>query len=326
MKIQMLHHNDLPDLVIKRELNSSETALQENISYLHYHSVQGYYKEIAFEGVHISYGDLHLQQPVLIHFEAEDESVELHFALKGNSKANIKGAQEQIAFTSYQHNIIYANHVKGQFLWDKGNFQIFEINFQPSFFKKYLPDDSKFFEHFKTMMDKGNTQLMLPQHPVMTPDMLNAIREIIDCKRSGIYKKMFVEARIIELLLLQLEQAGTPEQKEQLSKTDIEKMYAVRDFIEQHLAEHHSLIELAHRFGTNEYTLKKGFKEVFNTTVFNYWNDLKMQNAKKLITEEALHINEIALNLGYKNPRHFSTAFKKHFGQTPTGLKNMMKR
>ena len=39
-------------------------------------------------------------------------------------------------------------------------------------------------------------------------------------------------------------------------------MYAIRDFIEQHIAETHSLIDLAHRFGTNEYALKKGFKEV----------------------------------------------------------------
>nr|WP_305051123.1 AraC family transcriptional regulator [Elizabethkingia bruuniana] len=32
------------------------------------------------------------------------------------------------------------------------------------------------------------------------------------------------------------------------------------------------------------------------------------------------------MTVGYKNPRHFSTAFKKHFGQTPTELKNFMKR
>ncbi|HAT3998734.1 TPA: helix-turn-helix transcriptional regulator [Elizabethkingia anophelis] len=321
-----LHHRDLPDLSIKKEFNTTGTTLSENISYLNHSFIHGSYREISFDGIHIGYGDLQLRQPALIRFEAEAESVELHFALQGNSTASIKGESEDISFSPYHHNIMYANQMKGHFLWDKGNIQIFEINFLPSFFKKYLPDDSTLFERFRTMMDKGNMQLMLPQHFMITPEMHHTIREILNCKRTGIYKKMFLEARTIELLLLQLEQINAPNDQISLSKSDCEKMYAIRDFIEQHIAETHSLIDLAHRFGTNEYALKKGFKEVFNTTVFNYWSSLKMQNAKKLILEESLHINEIALTVGYKNPRHFSTAFKKHFGHTPTELKNFIKR
>ena len=321
MKIQ-LHHHDLPDLSIKKEFSPAETGLKENISFLTHPYIQGSYREISFEGIHIGYGDIQLQREALIHFETDMESVELHFALKGNSTAAIKGDQHEISFTPYQHNIMYANQMKGHFLWEKGNIQVFEINFMPSFFKRYLPDDSSLFERFKKTMEQGNMQLMLPQHFMITQEMYYTIHEILNCKRTGIYKKMFLEARSIELLLLQLEQISTPEDQTSLSKSDCEKMHAVRDFIEQHIAESYSLIDLAHRFGTNEYALKKGFKEIFNTTVFGYWSNLKMQNARKLILEKSLHINEIALTVGYKNPRHFSTAFKKHFGQTPTELKN----
>ena len=66
-------------------------------------------------------------------------------------------------------------------------------------------------------------QLMLPQHFMITPEMHHTIREILNCKRTGIYKKMFLEARTIELLLLQLEQINAPNDQISLSKSDCEK-------------------------------------------------------------------------------------------------------
>ncbi|WP_185287953.1 AraC family transcriptional regulator [Chryseobacterium lactis] len=84
-----------------------------------------------------------------------------------------------------------------------------------------------------------------------------------------------------------------------------------------------SLIDLAHQVDTNEFTLKKGFKELFGTTVFNFWSDTKMEQAKKMLLEGDLNINEISELVGYKNPRHFSTAFKRKYHVIPSQLKKM---
>jgi len=72
---------------------------------------------------------------------------------------------------------------------------------------------------------------------------------------------------------------------------------------------------------TNEFTLKKGFKEVFGTTVFGFWNELKMQESKNLLLEHKLTVAEVSEKIGYKNPQHFSTAFKQYFGISPSRLK-----
>lgn len=82
-----------------------------------------------------------------------------------------------------------------------------------------------------------------------------------------------------------------------------------------------SLIELAHHVGTNEFTLKKGFKELFGTTVFGFWTDAKMNQAKLMITEQDMSISEVSDSIGYKNPRHFSAAFKRKFGVIPSQFK-----
>ncbi|WP_314058381.1 helix-turn-helix domain-containing protein [Empedobacter brevis] len=45
-----------------------------------------------------------------------------------------------------------------------------------------------------------------------------------------------------------------------------------------------------------------------------------MEYAKALLTEQHLTISEIAYLIGYKNQRHFSSAFKKKFGISPSQL------
>ncbi|ULT23854.1 helix-turn-helix transcriptional regulator [Sphingobacterium sp. E70] len=82
-----------------------------------------------------------------------------------------------------------------------------------------------------------------------------------------------------------------------------------------------TLVNLAHLVGTNEFTLKKGFKELFGTTVFGFWNDAKMEHAKKLILDKNMTIGEVSDAIGYKNQRHFSDAFRRKFGFPPSKLK-----
>lgn len=134
---------------------------------------------------------------------------------------------------------------------------------------------------------------------------------------------MFLESKIIELLLLQLEQFDDPvDAVLSIKPDDIEKIYIVRDFILDHLGESHSLMELARLAGTNEFTLKKGFKEVFGTTVFGFWGEAKMEKARKLLGDPDISVKEVADAVGYKHPQHFTAAFKRRFGILPSKFRN----
>jgi AraC-like DNA-binding protein len=148
------------------------------------------------------------------------------------------------------------------------------------------------------------------------------ITEIIQCNRKGMFKKMFLEAKVIELLLLQFEQLGEAQSTgSSLKRSDIDKIYAVREHIISNLDSTCSLINLALQVGTNEFTLKKGFKEIFGTTVFGFWNDVKMEQAKLMLTEQRMNVGEVSCHVGYKNQRHFSAAFKRKYGILPSELK-----
>jgi AraC-like DNA-binding protein len=82
-----------------------------------------------------------------------------------------------------------------------------------------------------------------------------------------------------------------------------------------------SIAALSRKAGINSMKLKTGFKQLFNTTVFGYLHTIRMQEAKRLLTEENMQVNEVADRIGYKYPHHFTAAFKRKFNITPSQLR-----
>ncbi|MDR4954602.1 AraC family transcriptional regulator [Chryseobacterium sp. ES2] len=321
-----LYDENLGNMLMERNYPSSyflhDGGIQECITQLIPPYGNGFYHEISFTHVHIGFGNIVLNKPLEIYLESDFDSVEMHFTLKGKSKAISGNFQKTVVFDSYQHNIIYAHHMEGRMEFEGPEMYVFEINLAPEFFKKFLPEHSGLFEIFRSSIDKQNSSLIQTEHNRITHEMYQILNDIIYCNRKGIFKRIYIEAKVNELLLLQLEQFLDSESlPSSLQKKDIEKMYAVRDYIVKNLNADSSLNDLAHLVGTNEFTLKKGFKELFGTTVFGYWNDLKMEQAKRMLLDSNLNISEISDHIGYKNPRHFSSAFKRKFNILPSQVR-----
>ncbi|MEM6734976.1 MAG: AraC family transcriptional regulator [Bacteroidota bacterium] len=285
--------------------------------------LEGFYKEIFFEGVHIGHGDFKLPKSMLVYFDTDMETIEMHFALQGRARAHSKSFQNEVRFKANQHNLIYTNEFKGAIEWcAEKEIKVFEVNLWPSFFKKYLPEGDLFYL-FRESIEKKEGAVLSPHNYHITPQMMTLIHQMMHCNRTGHFKRMFLESHVIELLMLQLEQISNHNRQMfcATNKQHQEKLYAAREILTQELAGELTLNSLAQRVGTNEFTLKKGFKELFGITVFGYWNQIKMQEARNLLIENIMNITEVSLHIGYKNPQHFSTAFKKHFGYSPSELK-----
>ena len=95
------------------------------------------------------------------------------------------------------------------------------------------------------------------------------------------------------------------------------KIYAARHILIENFKNPPSLNTLAAMSGTNECTLKKGFKQEFSMTVFEYLFEYRMKLAVNMLKDETLSINNIAVNLGFKTQSHFSAAFRKKYGVSP---------
>ena len=88
----------------------------------------------------------------------------------------------------------------------------------------------------------------------------------------------------------------------------------------QHIDLPPSLSELSRIIGINEFKLKKGFKEIFDTTVFGYLSETRLLIAKNDLYNNNKSVSQIAFELGYSSVQHFSNAFKKRFGIAPSKI------
>jgi len=126
----------------------------------------------------------------------------------------------------------------------------------------------------------------------------------------------------MELLSLQLEQVENLEKSSsELKEKELKRIYQVKELLECNPEQSFSLLGLAHAVGTNDSTLKKHFKLVFGTIVFSYLTSYRMEKAKEMLLKQDYKIASIANQFGYKHATHFSAAFKKYFGYSPTKIK-----
>ncbi|QCX37290.1 helix-turn-helix domain-containing protein [Aureibaculum algae] len=108
------------------------------------------------------------------------------------------------------------------------------------------------------------------------------------------------------------------------NEKDIKIIQKIHDYILQHLETPlPSLRILAHNFGTNEYKLKYGFKQLYNITVFKFLLDERLKKASLLIENTSLSMKRIAILTGFKSMPHFSKVFKQKFGRSPKAFRNM---
>lgn len=105
------------------------------------------------------------------------------------------------------------------------------------------------------------------------------------------------------------------------------RLHQVREFLRmEYLSPELSLDMLSRKFGLNEFKLKKGFKQLFGTTVFGFVQELKMRTARQQLVAGSMNVNEIAEHLGYSTPNHFSSAFRKIYGHPPSRLRSVVYR
>jgi AraC family transcriptional regulator len=137
---------------------------------------------------------------------------------------------------------------------------------------------------------------------------------------------IFVNAQMQMLLLYSMDcMLGEKEETNFACKflenaEDREKIINARKILLQHIGEPITIKALSRKVAINECYLKKGFKEIFGTTIFDFYQSQRMEHAKYLLYEKGLSVTEVSHLLGYSSISHFSTAFKKQTGIKPCEL------
>ncbi len=151
------------------------------------------------------------------------------------------------------------------------------------------------------------------------------LHDIINCKLTGMFRNMFIESKALALLLC-FEKCNTMNQPDCASckflnkSIEKEKILKAKEILLNRLQNPPTIAELSLLVGTNQCYLKKGFKELFGMTVYDYIQEQRMLKAKLLLTTTDLSVSHVAEEIGYSSLSNFSTAFKKITGIFPSDL------
>jgi AraC-like DNA-binding protein len=104
---------------------------------------------------------------------------------------------------------------------------------------------------------------------------------------------------------------------------DIPALELAKAIIEKDPVRHLHIGILADKAGINEFKLKLGFRELFQTSPYQYRLHLCLNKAKELLEETDDTIDQIASQVGFETYNGFSTAFKKAFRIAPTQYRNL---
>lgn len=97
-------------------------------------------------------------------------------------------------------------------------------------------------------------------------------------------------------------------------------------YMEGQLYEKMSMDALCRALSFSRSYVSKRFAAVCGHSVMEYFNQMKIREARRLIRETDKNFQEISDGLNFANAHYFSTLFKKYVGMTPTQYKKSCKR
>ncbi|SEW54007.1 helix-turn-helix domain-containing protein [Chitinophaga arvensicola] len=253
----------------------------------------------------------------------DSDVVRLHFGLKGDYAFSYTQLQRSFDLIGGHHNIMYSKGFEIAVTPKAKEIETFGIQFPRALFLEFTQNGNEHLQRFGEDVLKGRSALLSENWGPIDTGIQQVIGQILHCRFTGQLKKLFLLSKSIELLVLSAEAYNYTEKKDSFlkSKSDKEKIIAVRDLINDRLNDPPGLSEIAQLVGLNEYKLKRGFKETFNTTVFDYLTAQRLQLANQYLLDTQKTSAEIAYELGYSTPQHFNNAFKKKFGVTPNSVR-----
>ncbi|MGC1310555.1 MAG: AraC family transcriptional regulator [Phormidesmis sp.] len=275
---------------------------------------QGYYREIYLrQGMHLEISDYLHHRPMVVEFSDRPHPIELHFEISDEGAESTSESGHYWLYSSGfapAKQTLYQSHPRSLSL---------SLHIEPDVFKAVLGENAPIQLPELGSLLKPSDHPYASQRCRTTPAMQVILQQILNCPYVCAVWRLFLEGKVLELIALSL-QASMPSRSVSaypLKPDDVDRIQQAKAILLQDLIHPPSLGELARQVGLNECTLKRGFRQVFNTTAFGCLQAQRLDQARLLLLAGDLQVQQTAHAVGYHSRSHFSAAFRKRFGVSP---------
>jgi len=139
-------------------------------------------------------------------------------------------------------------------------------------------------------------------------------------KKNDFGKTTLVVAKGLELftvLMKSIKELVNKDELHGLHIDDYERLLKIKDQILSSIEQKIVVEELARDYGISESKLKRDFRTLFDTSVYQFYTQAKMDEAYRRLQTGKYSVMEVGYDLGYQNLSKFSQMFKKIKGINP---------
>lgn len=234
----------------------------------------------------------------------EDRQLRFSYMLKGSAQADIQG--HCITPVSGCGRIGYAPYRPMSFIHSTDFVQL-EVAVDIALFQQLAGDQ---FEKVSEDIKKG---LVARQSYCCT---LKVSADMLARRLQSGDSSLLLYAASLEFIGNHLDGLdGSGEAGANLSSYERRCLHLARDYLLADLSKSPTIPKLANAVGLNQLKLKNGFKALFGDSIYACFQKHRMAKARLLL--QTCSVTETALELGYSNLSHFSSAFKKVSGELP---------
>ncbi|SEC24017.1 AraC-type DNA-binding protein [Tenacibaculum sp. MAR_2009_124] len=281
--------------------------------------VDAIFDEYLLHGAKIEMGKVNLKKDLSIDVKHNFPFFKMHFEIEGSSSYSPRNEKSlPVIIPNGYHQLFFFPKVDGVLSFPANiTRNTLEITLSLSFVHKVFKDNWEELERLGDAIRNNQPFVFGEKSHKINSEMLLVIQQIANCKIDNHYRTHYLECKIIELLILQLQDFKDRSKDIHIIRHH-DKIVEAKSFIEENISGQLTISSIAKKIGMNTQDLKKEFKINFGQTIFKFITARRMELAEGMLKSSSKSVYEIAEIVGYKYSQHFTKAFKKYFGVNPS--------
>lgn len=153
-------------------------------------------------------------------------------------------------------------------------------------------------------------------------ELADLFQEMQAYSQDELLRRLNMEAKAYQMLTKQVRQYQDDlqevENRSLLRQSEVKLIKEAATMIKDEIAKLETIDVIAERVGLNTRKLQEGFQHLYNQTVNNYIQGVRLDHAKELLLNFDYSISEIVYLIGLSSKSYFSKIFREHYGTTPS--------
>lgn len=275
------------------------------------------------DGVDVLLWSGDLPHPLTMSVRDDWDRVHFSCALRGRAGFSMReqGRTIERVLDEGASCISYTPDCSGQSSYS-GSFEYVTVSVRPDLVVDWVPDlDSR----LRRDLDSARCCAIQPCSPEMRAtahalgDALRAVGARTGSATAS--PRLWLLGQALVLVSLAVESHREEAPSADLGPADRRRLLRARDLLLADLSRAPTIAELARETGLGVVKLKRGFRQLFDHSVYGLFQRERMHEARRRLSAGDLSVTVVAADLGYANASHFTAAFHKQFGLNPSVFK-----